>query len=69
MKPAVLLFDIDGTLIETGGAGTIFGNHVYADNGTYTVTVTVTDSANNAQTQQLVVAVSPAPPIIVSPSV
>ena len=34
--------------------------HTYDDDDTYTVTVSVTDTANNVQTQQLVIAVGPA---------
>ncbi|HEX4527110.1 MAG TPA: PKD domain-containing protein [Gaiellaceae bacterium] len=33
-----------GTVSESGGAGTCSGNHVYANVGNYTVTVTVTDN-------------------------
>lgn len=32
-----------GVVSEGGGSGTVDGSHVYADNGVYTVTVTVTD--------------------------
>ncbi len=32
-----------GTVTEAGGAGMVDGSHVYADNGVYTVTVTVND--------------------------
>ncbi len=32
-----------GTVTEAGGAGTVDGSHVYADNGVYTVTITVND--------------------------
>lgn len=32
-----------GTIGYSGGVGTVSGSHVYADNGSYTVTVTITD--------------------------
>jgi hypothetical protein len=46
---------------STGGSTTIA--HTYEDDGSYTVTVVATDSAGNQQTQQLVIAVRPAPPL------
>jgi PKD repeat protein len=33
----------DGVINESNGSGTVTGDHVYKDNGTYKVTVTVTD--------------------------
>jgi RHS repeat-associated protein len=33
-----------GTISESNGSGTVGGSHVYSDNGSYTITVTVTDS-------------------------
>ena len=49
---------------STGGTTTVA--HTYGSDGTYTVSVTVTDTANNTQTQQLVIEVAPAAPIAVS---
>src|SRR5262249_44106147 len=34
-----------GQVTESAGSGTVTGTHVYADNGTYTITVAVTDNA------------------------
>jgi autotransporter-associated beta strand protein len=33
-----------GTIVETNGAGTVSGSHVYTSSGVYTVTLTVTDN-------------------------
>src|SRR5207302_1675602 len=33
----------DGSVVESAANGTVAGSHVYADNGLYTVTVSVTD--------------------------
>jgi Bacterial Ig-like domain (group 1)/PKD domain len=52
------------SVASTGGQTTVA--HTYEDDGTYTVSVSVTDSANNVQTQQLVIEVVPTPPIAVS---
>ena len=49
---------------STGGTTTVA--HTYEDDGTYTVTVTVTDTVGNQQTQQLVIAVRAAPPVPVN---
>jgi PKD domain-containing protein len=49
---------------STGGTTTVA--HKYGNDGTYTVTVSATDSANNTQTQQLVISVAPRPPVTVS---
>ena len=52
------------SVASTGGQTTVA--HTYEDDGTFTVSVTVTDTANNVQTQQLVIEVAPAPPVTVS---
>ncbi|MBK5296018.1 MAG: PKD domain-containing protein [Vicinamibacteria bacterium] len=52
------------SVASTGGTTAVA--HTYGNDGTYTVSVTVTDSANNIQTQQLVINVVPAPPVTVS---
>ena len=33
----------DGSVTESGGSGTVAGSHIYADDGTYTLTVCVSD--------------------------
>ena len=52
------------SIASTGGTTTVA--HTYGDDGTYTVSVTVTDTANNSQTQHMVIEVAPAAPIAVS---
>ena len=52
------------SVASTGGQTSVA--HIYEDDGTFTVSVTVTDTANNVQTQQLVIEVAPAPPVTVS---
>jgi PKD repeat protein len=57
------------TLAVPSTGGTTNVSHTYDDDGTFTVTVVVTDTAGNQQTQQLVIAVRAAPPIPLSLSV
>ncbi len=53
------------TLNELNGAGTIGGMHIYANDGQYTVTVTVTDDSGEAGVAQFVVdVVADAPPSV-----
>ena len=52
------------SVASTGGTTTVA--HTYGNDGTYTVSVAVTDTANNTQTQELVIEVAPAAPIAVS---
>ena len=39
-----------GVVSESAGSGTVTGSHVYADNGSYTITVSVTDNGTPAAT-------------------
>ncbi|NQW18354.1 MAG: CSLREA domain-containing protein, partial [Chloroflexi bacterium] len=53
------------TIAASGpGTGTLQGAHVYADNGTYTATVTVTDDENAATSDTLVVTVNNVAPTV-----
>jgi len=56
----------DGTAPQPAGAaaGAVSGTHVYADNGVYTTTITVTDSAGNLDSDTLTVTVANAPPAV-----
>ena len=54
--------------VETGtveqAAGTVIGNHVYGDNGTYTVTVALTDDDGGTGSGALLVTVGNVAPIV-----
>ncbi|MBQ9370568.1 MAG: fibro-slime domain-containing protein [Thermoguttaceae bacterium] len=47
-----------GAISSTGVGGTVSGSHVYADNGTYTVAVTITDAQGESATSTGEVAVA-----------
>ncbi len=47
-----------GTVTEAGGAGTVGGSNVYADNGVYTVTVTVNDGRGGIASDSYAVTVT-----------
>ncbi len=48
--------------------GMFSGNHIYADDGTYTVTVTIHDDDNGSMTQQFMVTVKNVAPTLVLPN-
>jgi hypothetical protein len=48
----------NGTVSETGGAGTCTGSHAYPNVGNYTITVTVTDNGGSAGTASVAISVT-----------
>jgi len=56
----------DGSAPQAAGtaAGAVSGTYVYADNGVYTATITVTDSVGNMDSDTLTVTVANAPPAV-----
>ena len=55
-----------GAVNESGGSGTVSGSHAYADDGSYTVAVTVTDDVGNADTDGLTIIVSNVAPTVIA---
>jgi PKD repeat protein len=53
------------TIFPAGGSGAIGGKHTYADDGEYTVTVTVTDDDGGSDTQSFLVSVNNVRPVLV----
>jgi uncharacterized repeat protein (TIGR01451 family) len=53
-----------GVVAEAGGAGTVSGSHLYRDDGSYTVQVSVEDSAGAVGSDTLVVTVHNVPPTV-----
>ncbi len=51
---------------ESGGSGTISASHIYADDGTYTVTVTVTDSFKSTETVNFTLTVDNVAPTVLA---
>src|SRR3954468_15200962 len=56
----------NATVISGLGAGAIGGTHTYADDGTYTVTVNVTDGSGGTDTKSFNVMVANVPPVLVT---
>ena len=56
----------NATIIAGVGAGAIGGTHVYADDGTYTVTVNVADNNGGSASQSFNVLVKNVPPVLVT---
>src|SRR3954469_9687206 len=56
----------NATVISGLGAGAIGGTHTYADDGTYTVTVNVTDGSGGSDTKSFNVMVANVPPVLVT---
>ena len=56
----------NATIIAGVGAGAIGGTHVYADDGNYTVTVSVTDNNDGSASQSFNVLVKNVPPVLVT---
>src|SRR5262249_17392766 len=52
-----------GVVVETNGAGTVTGNHVYNTIGTYTIVVTLTDANSGMRTHSLIVNPANRPPV------
>ena len=55
-----------GTITETDGVGTIAASHTYADNGDYTVHVTLEDAAGNTAEIETTATISNVAPIVTS---
>ncbi|HEY3392612.1 MAG TPA: PKD domain-containing protein [Lacipirellulaceae bacterium] len=53
------------TIFFADGAGAIGGKHIYADDGVYIVTVTITDDDGGSDAQSFTVTVNNVPPVLV----
>ena len=56
--------DIGWSINASGGPGTVYGSHVYADNRSYNAAITVRDSAGASVTQNKVITVDNALPVL-----
>jgi PKD repeat protein len=55
----------NATIFFANGAGALGGKHMYADDGVYTVTVSITDDDGASDTQSFTVTVNNVPPVLV----
>jgi len=53
-----------GSVIEPGSPGSVSGSHTYADDGVFTITVSVTDSAGNTDEDVVIVTVNNFVPVV-----
>src|SRR5207245_5617415 len=51
-----------GTVTELNGSGSVVGTHVYADNGSYTITLSVRDKDNATGTRTATATINNVPP-------
>ena len=57
-----------GTVAEFNGSGKVSGSHIYGDNGTFTVKVTVTDDDGGSTTEEFTILVNNVAPTLTVPA-